>query len=104
MPVEELKSKYGGKTKEAVNRAIRAECAGGDEAIDAMSLAKQICDRHGWADPDGTPSVHAVLYERLMWVVDAMEDDVRERWGLPEREDREDLRRSGSRRRGKGRS
>lgn len=42
----QLEKQYGGKRRNAVNRAIRAECRGGAALLDAMKLLDNvlICD------------------------------------------------------------
>jgi len=42
MPLRELKEKYGGAGRNAINRAIRAECVGGAAALDALEASFQI--------------------------------------------------------------
>ena len=37
MGEKELRTKYGGKLAKAINRAIRAEIAGGNEALDKLT-------------------------------------------------------------------
>ena len=87
MPIKDLREHYrlNGRSRQALNHAIRAECPGGDEALDALTLIKQMLDRHGWEEPSGAPTPLAVAYQRLEWVVAAMERDVRERWEMPAR-------------------
>lgn len=79
-----LRSKYGGRVHEAINRAIRAECPGGNEAIDALTLLHQMCGRLGWSDGRGKTPL-AVAYERVLAIVNAMDDEIRRRYGLPAR-------------------
>lgn len=66
----------------AVRRAVAAECAGGKEALKAL---------HDWADVVGrsegeekreAKNVARVCYEHIRDIVEAMEADVRKRWGL----------------------
>lgn len=38
MSLTRIEKLYGGKRRNAINRAIRAECAGGDEMLDAMKI------------------------------------------------------------------
>ncbi len=45
MPVRDLRAKYGrekGKTGEALRRAVRAECPGGNELLDALTIASAV--------------------------------------------------------------
>ena len=62
---KELVGRYGGKGRNAINRAIRAELAGGGEALDALSLSLAMADRLGWVDDAGQRSAVAVLHDRL---------------------------------------
>ena len=66
MPLKELKTKYGGtKARESINRAIRAECPGGGECLDALELLHHMCERHGWEDARGRQTELAVAYDRI---------------------------------------
>lgn len=88
MSLQDLKAKYGGsKSRQAINRAIRAECPGGPEALDALELLYKMSQRHGRG------SEAEVGYLQVLGIVDAMEDVIRERYGMPERAEREDGRR-----------
>lgn len=88
-----LRRKYGGKTAEAINRAIRAEVPGGDEALDRLRDWRMICSRLGWGDGLPEEPLHVTAYRHLLEIVDAMEEAVRERYGLPPAPERDDLRR-----------
>jgi hypothetical protein len=69
----DLKAKYGGgNTRTTINRAIRAELAGGNECLDAVHALEQL--RREWASrgfTEGMGDVEAALrhagavYERL---------------------------------------
>lgn len=100
MIAESLRSKYGGasvKLRTAINRAIRAECPGGAHALDRLADWSRICNRLGWGDPQthgtGAEPLHVTTYRHLLEIVDAMEDDVRVRYEMPRKTQREDLRR-----------
>ena len=93
-----IRQHYGGKTSEAINRAIRAECPGGAQALELLTALKSMCDRYGWEGDGGGTTPIAAAYERALEVVDAMEDAVRRRWGVGPRPERDDLRRGGRRR------
>lgn len=90
-----IRAKYGGKRGESINKAIRAECVGGNEALDALAACNRAAEASGWSSDDGGPSAAKTCYTAVLDIVDAMEDDVRERWNLPDRPEREDLKRSG---------
>ena len=83
MPAKELKDKYGGNSRMAMNRAIRSECPGGNEVLDALELFHKIVLRHGEYEPDGrTPTVAQVAHDRLSAIADAMENEMRKRYGM----------------------
>lgn len=94
MPTKRLRDEYGGNPRSAMNRAIRAECAGGEAALDALEYWHGVCIERGFgAGGDQPDPYHVQAYARTMEIVDAMEDDVRQRWGMRPRQPREDLRR-----------
>jgi hypothetical protein len=90
-----IREKYGGKRREAINKAIRAECVGGSEALDALAVTNRMAELFGWEADDGGPSAAKSCYVAVLDIIDSLEDDVRERWGLPDRPERDDLRRKG---------
>lgn len=99
--VAALKAEYGkARTSDLINRAIRAECYGGDVAIDHMTLLKRYADDEGIRDLDNSDERTAILYRQAVEIVQEMEDGIREQYGLDEREMRDDVARSGGRRRG----
>lgn len=92
-PSRDLKDKYGGKTRDAINRAIRAECPGGSVALDHVTSWYQICNRLGWGAKDGSNEpLQVTAYRHLLETVDAMESDICKRYDIPERP-RDDLKR-----------
>ena len=84
-PLRELRAAYSaGNLKQAVGRAIRAECPGGAETLDALELFHKILRRAGELESDGrTPTIAKVGYDRLCEIADAMEQEVRRRYGMP---------------------
>lgn len=93
-----LRSKYGGKISEALNRAIRAECPGGAAVLDRINDAHKICQRLGWGDntTSAKEPVHVTAYRWLIEIADDMEAAVRARYGLDPAPEREDLQRGRS--------
>lgn len=93
-----LRSKYGGKLHEALNRAVRAECPGGGLALDRINDAHKICQRLGWGEntTPATEPVHVTAYRWLIEIADEMEASVRARYGLDPAPEREDLQRGRS--------
>ena len=84
MGERELREKYGGKLAKAINRAIRAEIPGGNEALDKLTdLAAPIL-QSGWKDRSGNPTPEAAAYfKHKRNVVDKLEAQVRKKWGIP---------------------
>jgi hypothetical protein len=86
MPIRELKEKYG-RSRGAINRAIRDELAGGNELLDALELFHKIVLRLGEYEDDGkTPTVAQVAHDRLCGIANAMEAEIRRRYGMPPNE------------------
>ncbi len=87
MPLRDLRAKYrktSGSAREAINRAIRAELAGGDEVLDAIELFHKIVSRAGEWEADGrTPTIAQVAHDRLSMIANAMEAEIRQRYGMP---------------------
>jgi predicted phage tail protein len=84
MGEKEIREKYGGKLAKAINRAIRAEVTGGNEALDKLTqLAGPALHSH-WKDRTGKDTVEAAAYfKHKREVVDRMESEIRKRWGIP---------------------
>jgi hypothetical protein len=84
MSERELREKYGGKLAKAINRAIRAELPGGNAALDKLTALAGPARHSGWKDRRGIPTPEATAYfKHKRDVVDRMEADVRQRWGIP---------------------
>ena len=84
MGERELREKYGGKLAKAINRAIRAEVAGGGAALDRLTHLAGPALHSGWQDPKGKPTAEAAAYfKHQREVVEPMEAEVRSRWGVP---------------------
>ncbi len=102
---EKIRAVYGkANTKSLINKAIRAECAGGDLALDRLTAWRQICEREGWGDKSahgtGRELLRVTAYRHILEIVDAMEDAVRETYDLPDRsESTESLGRASNRKR-----
>jgi len=84
MGERELREKYGGKLAKAINRAIRAEVIGGNAALDKLTELAGPARQSGWKDRSGrnTPEADA-YYKHKKEVVDRMDAQVRQRWGVP---------------------
>ena len=84
MGERELREKYGGKLPKAINRAIRAEIPGGNEALDTLThLAAAAKDSH-WHDKKGRPTPEAEAYfKHQKDVIERMADQVCRTWGMP---------------------
>jgi len=84
MGERELREKYGGKLAKAINRAIRAELPGGNEALDKLTHLAAPILQSGWKDRSGNPTPQAVAYfKHQRQVVDKLEAEIRKRWGIP---------------------
>lgn len=84
MGEREIREKYGGKLAKAINRAIRAEVEGGNEALDKLTQLAGPALHSGWKDRSDNPTPEATAYFRHKRdVVDKMEATVRRTWGIP---------------------
>ena len=79
-----IREKYGGKLPKAINRAIRAEIPGGNEALDKLTLLAGAARHSGWKDKAGHDTPEAIAYfKHQREVIDKMTAETRRRWGLP---------------------
>lgn len=84
MDDRKIRAKYGGKLPKAINRAIRAEIPGGNEALEKLTQLAGAARHSGWKDKAGNPTAEAAAYYRHKRdVVDRMHAEVRKRWGVP---------------------
>ena len=84
MGEREIREKYGGKLAKAINRAIRAEIPGGNEALDKLTQLAGAARHSEWKDRAGNDTPEAVVYFRHKRdVVDRMTAQVRKKWGVP---------------------
>ena len=84
MGEKELREKYGGKLAKAINRAIRAEVPGGNEALDKLTQLAGPAMQSRCTDRAGKETPEAEAYFRHKRdVVDRMEAIVRKTWGVP---------------------
>jgi len=80
----EIRAKYGGHLAKAINRAIRAEIPGGNQALDKLTELAGAARQSGWKDHKGRNTPEAVAYHNHQKnVVDRMDAEVRKRWGVP---------------------
>ena len=87
MGERELREKYGGKLAKAINRAIRAEIPGGNEALDKLTHLAAPILQSGWKDREGNPTPEAAAYfKHQRNVVEKMEAQIREKWQIPPEE------------------
>jgi hypothetical protein len=84
MPSRELKATYGnnGGTAGAIQRAIRAEIAGGAPVLDLLELMHQIVTRQPPAPAD-TRALAQAVHNRLNQTADEMAAEIRRRYGMP---------------------
>jgi hypothetical protein len=84
MGERELREKYGGKLPKAINRAIRAEIPGGNEALDRLTDLAAAAKHSHWHDKQGRPTPEAeAYYKHQRNVVARMDEQVRKTWGVP---------------------
>jgi hypothetical protein len=84
MGERELREKYGGKLAKAINRAIRAEVPGGNEALDRLTQLAGAARHSHWTDRNGKETPEATAYfKHKRDVVDRMDAQVRRQWGIP---------------------
>lgn len=84
MGEREIRAKYGGHLPKAINRAIRAEVPGGNEALDRLTHLAGAARQSHWHDAKGRPTPEAEAYYRHQRdVIARMEAEVRKRWGVP---------------------
>src|SRR5918993_226442 len=84
MGERELREKYGGKLAKAINRAIRAEVPGGNEALDQLTHLAAAAKQSHWHDKQGRPTLEAeAYYKHQRNVVARMDEQVRKTWGVP---------------------
>src|SRR5688500_9255854 len=83
MGERELREKYGGKLPKAINRAIRAEIPGGNEALDTLTNLAAAAKHSHWHDKQGRPTPEAdAYYKHQREVIERMEGQVRRTWGV----------------------
>ncbi|HMO25861.1 MAG TPA: hypothetical protein PKB10_06290 [Tepidisphaeraceae bacterium] len=83
MGERELREKYGGKLPKAINRAIRAELPGGNEALDTLARLSGRAASSGWTHQDGKPTDEAAAFAKQQQKVDQLAAQIRERYGIP---------------------
>jgi hypothetical protein len=83
MGERELREKYGGKLPKAINRAIRAEVAGGNAALDKLTQLAGQARHSGWKSKTGKPTAEAEAYHKHQELIAKMEAQVRARWKIP---------------------
>ncbi|MFT3785730.1 MAG: hypothetical protein QM770_06125 [Tepidisphaeraceae bacterium] len=82
MSERELRDKYGGKLPKAINRAMRAELPDGNAALDLLTSLAGPAMHSGWKKHDGTPTPEAADYFRQKKIVDALEAQIRKKYGI----------------------
>jgi hypothetical protein len=83
MSEKSIREKYGGKLPKAINRAIRAELPGGNEALDKLTELAAAARQSHWKDLQGKHTKEATAYYRHKRdVIDAMDAQIRKRWEI----------------------
>ena len=94
MGERELREKYGGKLAKAINRAIRAEIPGGNEALDQLTHLAAAAKQSHWHDKAGRPTPEAeAYYKHQSNVIGRMDAQVRKTWDVPANAGRDAVRR-----------
>lgn len=76
MTVRDLKAKYGGNTKMAINRAVRTEIPGGDRVLDELEYWSGQVNQHG-------ETGHAyTAYIAFVEIAEEMRDEIARRYGM----------------------
>ena len=84
MEDRKIREKYGGHLAKAINRAIRAEIPGGNEALDKLTQLAAAARQSKWKDLKGKHTKEATAYYRHKRdVIDAMDSQVRKTWQIP---------------------
>jgi hypothetical protein len=83
MSEQTIRKKYGGKLAKAINRAIRAEIPGGNEALDTLTQLAGAARQSLWKDRAGKHTDAATAYYRHKRdVIDKMDAQVRKKWDI----------------------
>jgi hypothetical protein len=82
MPIRELKEKYG-RSRGAINRAIRAEIPAGNEVLDSLELFHKIAERYPLSDNSREYELAQLALDRLREIANEMEAEIRRRYGMP---------------------
>ncbi len=88
MSAKELREKYqAASAKKAIARAIRAEIAGGEDLLKELTAAFHRANHQGWwtefSHRRVVPSNAAVAHEVARKKVEAVENEIRSRYGMP---------------------
>ncbi|WP_321376979.1 hypothetical protein [Trichococcus shcherbakoviae] len=85
MSTRDLREKYGsnGGTPAVINRAIRAECPGGNEALDALRSFHEILRSDRLESNPTAKAMAEAARNRLVEIANAMEAEIRRRYGMP---------------------
>lgn len=73
-----FRAKYPGKSKEAYNKALRAEIPGGNELLDLLNLVHQVRRRR----IDNPAGFLETVEDRLQDIRDAMADEIQRRYQI----------------------
>lgn len=86
MSVHDLRAKYGGKKREAINRAIRAELIAGNEILDAMASLSNAGHKLRTRNLPGASECDQAL-ETLHTARQYLRDEIIHRYDLPPDQD-----------------
>ncbi len=84
MGAKQIREKYKGDTRTALNRAIRAELPGGDATLNALSHFHDLCNGIDFDTADKTAravyNVAQVAHDRLSAIRDLMVEEIQKRY------------------------
>jgi hypothetical protein len=83
MSEQTIRAKYGGKLPKAINRAIRAELPGGNDALDKLTELAAAARQSHWKDLQGKHTKEATAYYRHKRdVIEVMDAQIRRKWDI----------------------
>lgn len=80
-PTHPLRAKYGGKPRDAINRAIRAELIAGDAVLDALGLVHHAHQKLLQRDLPGIAQA-AIAADALQGLRELLAAEIGRRYGL----------------------
>jgi hypothetical protein len=85
MGEKELREKYGGKLAKAINRAIRAELPGGNDALDRLAKLSGPAAHASRGAKGNEPIPEMQAFEKQKKLVASLESQIRQKYGITEK-------------------